>query len=206
MSVRSIAMGALFVLLVGLSGASLAAERVGQILKIKGICEVVTEGGKRSLQVASPVHLLDVVTTGAGARLVVELDDGTVLTLGENAELRIDEFVFRKPGVSDHLKLFAGGAFRFTTGRLVKTADSVIEINTRVPALGVRGTDFWAGPLDGNYSVLVFEGALEVSSGGASVTLDEPGEGTNIAGDGPPGPVTLWPQDKVRRALSAVEF
>ena len=175
-------------------------------LRIRGICDVETEGQKRPLQVASPVHLLDVVTTGAGARLVVELDDGTVLTLGENAELRIDEFVFRKPGVADRLKLFAGGAFRFTTGRLAKTADSVIEINTNVPVLGVRGTDFWAGPLDGNYSVLVFDGALEVANNGAAVILDEPGEGTNIAGDGPPGPPTRWPQDKVQRALDAVAF
>ena len=146
------------------------------------------------------------MTTGTDARLVVELDDGTALTLGENAELRIDEFVFRKPGVSDRLKLFAGGAFRFATGRLVKTADSVIEISTRVPALGVRGTDFWAGPLDGNYSVLLFDGALEVSNNADAVILDEPGEGTNITGGGSPGPVTRWPQDKVQRALSAVAF
>ena len=206
MFVRPVSLGFLLVFLAGLSGAAFAAERVGQVLRIKGSCEVVSDGQKRPLQSASPVHLLDVVTTGAAARLVVELDDGTVLTLGENAELRIDEFVFRKPGDSDRLKLFAGGAFRFTTGRLAKTGDSVIEISTRVPALAVRGTDFWAGPLDGNYSALVFEGALEVSNNGAAVILDEPGEGTNIADGGSPGPVTRWPQDKVQRALSAVAF
>ena len=206
MFVRPIALGFLLFLLVGLSGAAFAAERVGQVLRIKGGCEVAADGQKRPLQAASPVHLLDVVTTGADARLVVELDDGTVLTLGENAELKIDEFVFRKPGVSDRLKLFAGGAFRFTTGRLAKTAGSVIEINTRVPVLGVRGTDFWAGPLDGNYSVLLFDGALEVSNNGAAVMLDDPGEGTNITDGGSPGPVTRWPQDKVQRALSAVAF
>jgi hypothetical protein len=206
MSVRSTAFGFFLVLLVGLSGQVLAAERVGQILRVKGICEVETDGRRQPLQVSSPVHLLDVVTTGANARLVVELADGTVLTLGENAELKIDEFVFNRPGIADRLKFFAGGAFRFTTGRLAKADDSVIEIQTRVPALGVRGTDFWAGPLDGNYSVLVFDGALDVSNSGASVTLDEAGEGTNIAGDGPPGPVTRWPQDKVLRALDTVRF
>ena len=206
MFVRPVALGFLLVLFVGLSGEAFAAERVGQVLRIIGSCEVEADGQKRPLQTASPVHLLDVVTTGADARLVVELDDGTVLTLGENAELKIDEFVFNKPGIADRLKLFAGGAFRFTTGRLVKTADSVIEIQTRVPALGVRGTDFWAGPLDGNYSVLLFDGALDVSNNGAAVILDEAGEGTNIADGGSPGPVTRWPQAKVRRALSAVAF
>lgn len=206
MSARPTALGFVLVLLLGLSNEAFAAERVGQVLRIKGACEVEAEGQRRPLQAASPVHLLDVVTTGADARLVVELDDGTVLTLGENAELRIDEFVFKKPGVSDRLKLFAGGAFRFTTGRLAKTDDSVIEIKTRVPALGVRGTDFWAGPLDGNYSVLLFDGALDVSNNGESAILDEPGEGTNIADGGSPGPVTRWPQDKVQRALNTVRF
>jgi len=206
MSVRPIALGFLLALLVGLSGEAFAAERVGQILRIKGSCEVESEGQRRPLQTASPVHLLDVVKTGANARLVVELDDGTVLTLGENAELKIDEFVFNKPGIADRLKLFAGGAFRFTTGRLVKTEDSIIEIQTRVPALGLRGTDFWAGPLDGNYSVLVFDGALDVSNNGQSVILDEAGEGTNIADGGSPGPVTRWPQEKVQRALDTVRF
>ncbi len=206
MSVRFVALGVFLVLLVGLPGEIFAAERVGQVLRIKGNCQVEADGQKQPLQSSSPVHLLDVVTTGAGARLVVELDDGTILTLGENAELRIDEFVFRKPDISDRLKLFAGGAFRFTTGRLARTGGSVIEINTRVPVLGVRGTDFWAGPLDGKYSVLLFEGVLDVSNNGAAVTLDEPGEGTNIAAGGKPGPVTLWPQDKVRRALRAIEF
>ncbi len=206
MSVRPIALGFLLALLVGLSGEAFAAERVGQILRIKGSCEVESEGQRRPLQTASPVHLLDVVKTGANARLVVELDDGTVLTLGENAELKIDEFVFNKPGIADRLKLFAGGAFRFTTGRLIKTDDSIIEIQTRVPALGLRGTDFWAGPLDGNYSVLVFDGALDVSNNGQSVILDEAGEGTNIADGGSPGPVTRWPQEKVQRALDTVRF
>jgi len=206
MSVRSTVVGFFLVLLVGLSGEAFAAERVGQVLRIKGSCEVETDGQRQPLQTASPVHLLDVVTTGADARLVVELDDGTVLTLGENAELKIDEFVFNKPGIADRLKLFAGGAFRFTSGRLAKTDASIIEIQTRVPALGVRGTDFWAGPLDGNYSVLVFDGALEVSNNDASVILDDPGEGTNIADGGSPGPVTRWPQEKVQRALDTVRF
>ncbi len=206
MPVRPVALVALALLLAGLSNVAFSAERVGQVLRIKGKSEVETEGQTRSLAVASPVHLLDVITTGKQARLVVQLDDGTTLTLGENAELRIDEFVFDQPGIADRLKLFAGGAFRFTSGRLAKTQDSVIEVSTRVPALGVRGTDFWGGPVDGNFGVLLFDGALAVTNAGQSVLLDEPGEGTNIVDNGPPGPVTRWPPDKVQRAVATVAF
>ena len=36
---------------------------------------------------------------------------------------------------------------------------------------------------------------------------DEPGEGVNLDGpDIPPGPVTIWPDDKAERALGTVTF
>jgi len=74
MSVRSTALGFVLVLLGGLSGAAFAAERVGQVLQILGSCEVATDGQRRPLQVSSPVHLLDVVTTGANARPAIGLN------------------------------------------------------------------------------------------------------------------------------------
>ena len=73
--------------------------------------------------------------------------------------------------------------------------------------IGIRGTDFWTGPIDGQFGVLLLDGAVTVSNPAGVVVLDQPGEGTNIAGpDSAPGPVTQWPQQKVDRALAAVAF
>jgi hypothetical protein len=82
-----------------------------------------------------------------------------------------------------------------------------ITVRTPVATIGVRGTDFWTGPIDGQFGVLIMEGEVVVSNPAGEAILDAPGEGTNIAGaDSAPGPVTQWPQEKVDRALSAVAF
>jgi hypothetical protein len=203
---RFIAFGIIVSIFAGLSGEIAAATPVGQVTRISGACTAETDGRKRTLEVSSTIELLDIVTTGSGARLVLEMDDGTVLTLGENAKLEIDEFVFNQPGGAARLRLHLAGAFRFISGGIGKSKDSVTVINTRIPVLGVRGTDFWAGPLDGKYGVLLFNGVVDVMNSGVSAHLHAPGEGTNVVEGEPPGAVTLWPQDKVRRALRAVAF
>jgi len=46
-----------------------------------------------------------------------------------------------------------------------------------------------------------------VSNRAGAQTLNRPGQGTNIARPGDaPGPVTLWSQDKVDRAVATVTF
>jgi len=49
-----------------------------------------------------------------------------------------------------------------------------------VAALAVRGTEFWAGPVDGQYGVLLLRGKVDVSNRAGAVTLASPGMGTDI--------------------------
>jgi hypothetical protein len=41
------------------------------------------------------------------------------------------------------------GAFRFAGGKLKRMNEKKITVTTPVAALAVRGTEFWAGPIDG---------------------------------------------------------
>jgi len=55
--------------------------------------------------------------------------------------------------------------------------------------------------------VFLIEGSVRVSNAAGERILSQRGQGTNIATPGAaPGPVTLWPPDKVSRALAAVAF
>jgi hypothetical protein len=181
------------------------ANEVGEVAKAQGICRGTTAEDTRKLVPGSSVSFGDVLATEGGARLEIGFLDATTLTLGENAKLRIDRFVYAPRTTRTSVRLAAVGAFRFVSG--TRGGDSDVAIVTPVATIGVRGTDFWAGPIDGAYGVLLLEGAVDVANGAGSATLDEPGEGVNIAGPGAaPGAVTQWPQDKVSRALSAVAF
>jgi hypothetical protein len=155
------------------------------------------------------VRLLnEVVSTGAAARLEVTLKDSTRLTLGEKTKLTLDRFVFNPAARRGRIRFRVSGAFRFLSGQVSKLARSDVRVTTPLAAIGVRGTEFWAGPIDDQaLGVFLIEGAVRVSNAAGAQILNRSGQGTNIARSGAaPGPVTLWPPDKVNRALATVTF
>src|SRR5262249_41943655 len=66
--------------------------------------------------------------------------------------------------------------------------------------VGVRGTEFWGGPLE-KYGVLLLEGEVIVSNQAGSVVPAKSGQGTDIASAlDAPGEPKAWPEEKVARA------
>lgn len=195
------------VLLGGTIDLAHAATEIGRVSRIQGPAQAVSEGRQRSLRLLAPVNQGDLVSTGDGARLEIVLDDGTVLTMGEKAELTLDEFVYRPGGAGNRFAVSVVGAFRFISGKLPDGPSRRARIQTPVATLGVRGTDVWGGPIDNRYGVLLLEGRVEVSNAAGRVVLQAPGEGTNVTGpSGAPGAVTHWPEAKVARALASISF
>ena len=123
----------------------------------------------------------DRLRTGAKARLEVTFNDKSVLTLGENANVVVDRFVYNPAKSTGEVALRASsGAMRFVGGSIERLQTKKITVSTPVAALAVRGTDFWAGPIDGQYGVLLLKGKVRVSNQAGAVTLSRPGWGTDI--------------------------
>ena len=204
--VRSFVLGfAAFLLLA--AGNPAASETIGQVTRTQGQAMAIAGGENRTLAVGSIVSHDETLKTFDDGRLEVKLVDGTVLTLGENATLRMTEMVFNQAGQPNQLALFAEGAFRMITGSLSKSADARVRVNTPVAVLSVRGTDVWGGPIDGAYGVFLLDGEVTVRTVGGEVTLNRPGTGTNILdASAAPGEVRVWPQDKVDRAVAPITF
>ena len=89
-----------------------------------------------------------------------------------------------------------------------KLASSEISVTTPVAIIGIRGTEFWGGPIDDQVlGVFLIDGAVSVTNAAGQQILNLPGQGTNIAAPGvAPGAVTFWPADKVSRAIATVTF
>jgi hypothetical protein len=196
-------------LLVGCAGGQAAAQQaIGAVSRLQGKASGTHGGATEALKLRSSVFLNEVVSTGDAARLEVTFVDGTRLTLGEKAKLTLDTFVFNPVADRGTIKFGVVGAFRFLSGRLSKLASADVSVTTPVAIVGIRGTEFWGGPIDNQaLGVFLIEGAVSVSNAGGERVLSEPGQGTNIAMPGAaPGPVTFWPQDKVDRAVATVTF
>ena len=187
---------------------AMAQEAIGAVSRMQGEASRTAGDATQALRLNAPVFLHDVVSTGEGARLEVTLADSSRLTLGEKAKLTLDRYVFNPAADSGTIRIGVVGAFRFVSGKVSKLANSAVSAVTPIAAVGIRGTDFWAGPIDNQaLGVLLIEGTVSVSNAAGEQLLSQPGQGTNIATAGAaPGPVTFWPQDKVNRALAAVAF
>jgi hypothetical protein len=164
-------------LLLVLPSSAGAAESVGKVTRVQNQAQI----GATPAVVGTPVHMNDRLRTGANARLEVTFNDKSVLTLGENANVAIDRYVYNPAKSTGELALNATrGAFRFAGGSIEKLQKKTVTISTPVAAMAVRGTDFWAGPIDGKFGVLLLKGNVRVSNRAGAVTLSRAGWGTDI--------------------------
>lgn len=155
--------------------ATASAAPVGKVTKVQKQAQV----GSRAAKAGTTVNMNDRLRTGPGARMQVTFIDGTQLTLGENATVVIDNYVFNPSKGAGKMALSSTqGAFRFATGKLNQMKDKDVKVNTPQGALAVRGTEFWSGPIDGHYGTYVMKGKVGVRSRGRSTTLT-PGLGVD---------------------------
>jgi hypothetical protein len=142
-----------------MSGA-VAAETVGKVTRVQNQAQVA---GTPAV-VGTPVRMDDELRTGVGARLEITFRDETKLTLGENAKVAVDRYVYRPSQGTGQLTVKAAhGAMRFVTGKIGKMQDRDVTVVTSRAALAVRGTDVWVGPIDGQYGVLLMRGNVGVT-------------------------------------------
>ena len=190
------------------AGSATAADPIGSVSRIQGTSTAVVDGADTPLDLGALVFLNQEVSTGDEARLELTFDDGTQLTLGEKAKMILDSFVYSPAEGTGKMTMAVTGAFRFVSGQVTKQRETQVAVTTPVATVGIRGTEFWGGPIDDQaLGVFLIEGAVTVTNPSGEQTLDTPGQGTNIATpDAAPGPVTIWPQDKVDRAIATVTF
>jgi hypothetical protein len=190
------------------AGQAAAQEAIGTVSRIQGDASGTRGTATQPLGANASVYPSEVVSTGDGTRLEITFKDNTRLTLSEKVKLTLDTYIYNRAAGLGTIKFEVAGAFRFVSGRLSKLARSDVSVITPVANIGIRGTNFWAGPIDNQaLGVLLITGAVSVSNAAGTQILNRPGQGTNIAAPGAaPGPVTFWPADKVNRALAAVTF
>lgn len=179
---------------------------VGAIAKVTDLTTIERDAATMPGTQGAQVEMLDRIITDPSGHAMIAFTDGTKMTIGDASSVIIDEFVY-VPGTSRKVVIkFMEGALRFVSGKTDAPNDT-IDLESAIASIGVRGTDFWAGEIDGNFAVLLFEGAVEVATDAGAVTLDQPGQGVTLTTrNAPPGDIKNWPQAKVDRALARVTF
>jgi len=188
------------------AAASAARPAVGEVSAVTGAATAShPDDPPRPLRPAAPVLLDDILGTGAGARLACRMEGGMMLRLGENATLRVDALTLQGPAARVDLRSF-GGALLFD--RPTPPAAPLPATTLHMPwaRIGVRGTRFFAGPLDDVHAVFVARGQVEVEAEGGGRARLEAGEGVDVPLTGAATlPVRRWGPPRIARAMALVE-
>ncbi|CAN5161962.1 FecR domain-containing protein [soil metagenome] len=196
----------LFCLVISAGAPKAAEPAIGSVVRTQGASTGTSDGTAETLAPGMAVQLNEIIVTCAAARLDLAFDDGTRLSVGEKAQVVLDRFVYQ-PGGASVFHAAVSGPFRFVSGSLGAGASRQASVTTPYALIGIRGTDFWGGPVRGSFGVFLIEGSVSIAAGGREVILTAPGLGTDIgAAGGAPGDPTRWPADKVGEALATVTF
>ena len=123
----------------GLLGPGAALARVGVTSATDGDpLGKPPQQAERVLRIGIDVQANEVITTGANDRAHLVFLDGTALTVGPNAQLVIDKFVYDPNTKTGELAVNASkGVLRLVGGRISKT--NPITVTTPSSTIGIRG-------------------------------------------------------------------
>lgn len=151
-------------------------------------------GAERVLRVGVDVQANETITTRAGDRAHLMFLDGTSLTVGPDANLVIDRFVYDPQSKTGDLAITASkGVFRLVGGKISKT--NAIVVNTPSDTIGIRGG---IAMLDVNQaktrSIFIFGFSMTIGANGRIETITRPGTEVTTSFGGFPGrPMLLTP-------------
>lgn len=169
---RSVA--ALFIVAVVFSFASAAADDA-RVHAVQPPAWIERAGGIVALRPGDPLLAGDVIRTGPGGRVQVDLPEGSRVKLGEDVEFRAErlrESTDESGGFFDAAFDVLKGAFRFTTGLAGTARRRDVTFRVGVVTAGIRGTDIWGKSMDdGSDMVLLLEGRVELGMPGHDAML-----------------------------------
>jgi hypothetical protein len=132
-----------FVLGLASTSYAFAADAAGIVKTRRGDAHVERSGQRFPLDPGVGVFQGDRVLTGATGYVGITMHDDTLLTLGPNALLVLDRYVFdSRTHDGNFLVSLTRGALSVVTGLIAKRSPESFVVKTRLSTMGVRGTEF----------------------------------------------------------------
>lgn len=190
-------------LLVSSEGAAAMSDRVAMITSIKGRSEVVgSDGNVRAVTIGTLLYVGDCVKTSRSASIKITFIDRSTVSLAGNAELVIDDYLFKKGEKPRSSLTIQNGVFRFMAGKISKIAPENYKINTETATIGIRGSGGVGKTSSEGLEIAVLPGHIleVVTKSGEVYLLDDPKIGLRVDGK---GHGTVFLVDKVLKQAPA---
>lgn len=118
---------------------------IATVQKVSGMATVVRQGQTLSAKIGLEIYQNDTLRTGPDGSLGVVFQDDTLLSMGPDSVLVIDEFVFApKQGKFSIVIRMLKGTAAYLSGLISKLAPEAAHFKTPTASIGIRGTKFVA--------------------------------------------------------------
>ncbi|MGE0094257.1 MAG: FecR domain-containing protein [Alphaproteobacteria bacterium] len=193
--------------------------KAGIAAAVRGSVQQISRGEPvgRAVQSGDAIFLGDEIKTGPSAGLQVVLMDETIFTIGPNASLAVDQFVYDPSNSKGKIaaRIVTGG-FRFVSGRVARNDPRDMTIGLPSGTIGIRGTSV-EGVTDGDSTLVVLrgpgpannagerEGRIVVGNAAGEVLITRPGFATTFTASTPPSEpqrLTAEQQSRIRGAFT----
>lgn len=160
---------------------------------------------ERVLRIGIDVQANELITTNASDRAHLVFLDGSSLTVGPNARLTIDKFVFDPNTKTGELAINASkGVLRLVGGKISKTAP--IIITTPASTIGIRGgITILTVEANRTSSTFVFGKSMTVTAAGQTQTVTRQGSQVTTTSGSAPGVPRVVPPGGYTSQLSQLE-
>ena len=144
------------------------------------------------LRIGIDVQANEVIRTGTDDRAHLVFLDGTALTVGPNAQLTVDKFVYDPNTKVGELAVSATqGVLRLVGGKISKT--NPIVVTTPSATISIRGGICVLEVQPNNTtSTFLFGNNMLVSASGRTQNVTRPGSQVSTNAGSAPGAPTLW--------------
>ncbi len=167
-------------------GGTRAQEHIGSTTVAHNDVTRDLAGAMAPLTVGDTVYRNEVVRTGADSTAKLVFLNSTNLGVGPVSRVTLDQFVYVGEANGQKMAVnLAKGVFRFTTGKLDKSA---YIISTPTAAIGVRGTVLDIRVQSAQSRVTLVEGQALVCPRRSGVTFGQQVRNCTRAAGGPGGP------------------
>jgi len=116
---------------------------VGSVKTLKGTASIIRNRNAVDVKIGSKVFANDALKTGSDGSMAMVFKDDTLLSLGPNSEVVINEFVFSPgEGKLSIITRLLKGTSAYLSGIIGKLSPESVRFETPVANIGIRGTKF----------------------------------------------------------------
>jgi hypothetical protein len=182
-----------------------ALDLAGIVAALQGSAMATgTNGFDRRLQAGSTILVGDRVATAADSRLRLIMNDGTRLTLGDNATITIAVYDIDENAGNGVLGLDQGVVL-IASGAIARLGPDRFTVTTPMAVVGIGDAEVWADLFPDRLVLMLLAGSgVSVITPQGSVDLTRPQTGIDIVPGEPPPQPAPWDAQRLEDARRAV--